>query len=87
MNKITIATLIVASTIATSFVSAAPSCNAPTCGGGWPSVKFNYTTNQMEMVPQCFPHTWLENFYKGNIFDIYINQKICQEQRAIDFKL
>lgn len=52
---------------------------------GWPARGFNLTTKQWDMIPQCFPYTWLVQFYKGNIFDIYINQENCRKQRFIDF--
>ena len=57
------------------------------CGGGGPARAYNFTTKQMDMVPQCFPWAWLLDFYKGNIFMIYENQKVCQKQRLIDFHM
>lgn len=54
-------------------------------GGGGVTRGFNVTTNKFEIVPQCFPWAWLVDFYKGNIFMIYENQKACQKQRSVDF--
>lgn len=61
---------------------------APTSqkGAGGPVRAFNYTTSQYDLYPQCFPWAWLLDFYKGNIFMIYENQRICREQRTIDFR-
>lgn len=56
-----------------------------TVGGGGITRGFNLTTKQYELVPQCFPWAWLLDFYKGNIFMIYENQKACQKQRSVDF--
>jgi hypothetical protein len=39
------------------------------------------------MYPQCFPWTWMINFFQLNIIDIYENQKTCQKQRLIDFRM
>lgn len=63
----------------------AKTCSTGLACGGWPSRWFNLTTKQWDMIPQCFPYTWLVQFYKGNIFDIYINQENCRKQRFIDF--
>lgn len=68
-----------------STVSAATGSTAPVIGAGGPARAYNFTTKQMDMVPQCFPWTWLSNFQRGSIFDIYTNQKACQVQRSIDF--
>lgn len=59
---------------------------APVVGGGGITKSWNYTKNSFDMVPQCFPWAWLNDFYKGNIFMIYENQKVCREQRAVDFR-
>lgn len=56
-------------------------------GGGGIIRGFNYTTSQYKMVPQCFPWTWLDLFRVGNISAIYENQKVCREDRAIDFRM
>ena len=45
----------------------------------------NVTTGNIELVPQCFPWVWLLEYYKGNIFDMYKNQAICQAKRKVDF--
>lgn len=54
-------------------------------GAGGLFRSYNFTTKQIDMVPQCFPWVWLVAYYKGNIFDMYLNQAACQAQRKIDF--
>lgn len=54
-------------------------------GAGGPTRGYNMTTKQFDLGPQCFPWAWLLDFYKGNIFMIYENQRSCREQRLIDF--
>ena len=99
--KLIIATLIAALTLVTTVSAATGSTSTGSTstgststgttlstsviGGGGVTRGFNVTTNQFEMVPQCFPWAWLVDFYKGNIFMIYENQKACQKQRSIDF--
>lgn len=54
---------------------------------GGPTRAWNYTSNSLEMVPQCFPWVWLLEYYKGNIFSMYENQNKCRAQRFVDFGL
>lgn len=68
---------------------AAPSNTCPSypgepCAGG-PTRGWNYTTNQFEMVPQCFPWVFRTDFLNGNLVSLYENQRICRENRARDF--
>ncbi len=94
--KLIIATLIAALTLVTTVSAATGSTSTGSTstgttlstsviGGGGVTRGFNVTTNQYEIVPQCFPWAWLVDFYKGNIFMIYENQKACQKQRSVDF--
>ena len=69
----------------TGTVSTGTTISVSNIGGGGITRWFNLTTNQFDLVPQCFPWAWLVDFYKGNIFMIYENQKACQKQRSIDF--
>lgn len=99
--KLIIATLIAALTLVTTVSAATGSTSTGSTstgststwttlttsviGGGGVTRGFNVTTKQYELVPQCFPWAWLVDFYKGNIFMIYENQKACQKQRSVDF--
>lgn len=61
-----------------------PSCN--NCGAGGIVRAFNYTLGSFDMYPQCFPWVFRTEYLKGNIFDMYENQRACQSKRLIDFK-
>ena len=94
--KLIIATLIAALTLVTTVSAATGSTSTGSttvektcftglsCPGG-PTRGFNVTTNQYEMVPQCFPWAWLLDYYAGNILAIYTNEQACKRQRSIDF--
>lgn len=60
--------------------------NSSTKWNGWPIRMMNFTTGNYEMLPQCFPWTFRSAFISGNISNIYVNQKICSDKRAIDFR-
>lgn len=75
-------TIIVAVLATVSTVSAAAE---PVTGGGGPLAAFNFTTNKVELVPQCFPWTFYSSFLVGNIGDIYTNQEACRAKRFADF--
>lgn len=79
--------LLVATLAIVGTASAASSeCTATKPCPGGPARGFNFTTGQMEMIPQCFPWVWLTDYYGGNIVSMYQNQAACQAKRAVDFR-
>ncbi len=96
--KLIIATLIATLTLVTTVSAATGSTSTGSTSTGSTSTGttsvigaggvirgFNITTKQYEFVPQCFPWVWLTDYYAGNIFMMYENQKACQKQRSVDF--
>lgn len=61
-----------------------PSYPGEPCAGGAPR-GYNVVTKSWEMIPQCFPFVTSVEFYKGNIFDMYVNQRICRANRLEQF--
>lgn len=54
-------------------------------GGGGASYAFNYTTNRMEIIPQCFPEIFMPDFYLNNLTMLYVNQQFCRDLRKAYF--
>ena len=89
MKKYLIIAAVIAAAIAANASAATsnvcPSYPGEPCAGG-PTRGWNYTTNQFEMVPQCFPWVWLNDYFRGNIVAMYQNQELCKAQRLKDFR-
>lgn len=80
--------LVALAIVGTASAASVDPCTAPdACKPGGPARGFNFTTGQVEMIPQCFPWVYLGEYYKGNIFDMYKNQEACRAKRAVDFHL
>lgn len=78
-----VATLAIVGT-ASAASNSCPQNPGDPCPGG-PARGYNFTTGQMEMIPQCFPWVWLTDYYGGNIVAMYQNQAACRAKRAVDF--
>lgn len=89
MKKYLIIAAVFAAAVAASASAATsnvcPSYAGEPCAGG-PTRGWNFTTSQFEMVPQCFPWVWLNDYFSGNIVAMYKNQELCKTQRLKDFR-
>lgn len=54
-------------------------------GGGGVTLAYNSSSQQVEVLPQCFPWVWASEYFEMNIANMYANQEACRTKRSIDF--